>query len=173
MKESPFLAGHPELLDQFKDLPFFQTFNPTELNTVFGASKLITYDPQEIIIKKGNVEQWFYILISGEVTVHDHEGEIQQLSHPGDIFGEFAMLGAKQRTASVVSTFGSTCLAIDGSAINLSDTAKRCAFYAVIYRVLAELLAGRIRATSEEISALKTQIDNLKGMTFGFGLKIK
>lgn len=57
---------------------------------------------QEPIFKKGEVGQEMYILIEGEVRIHDGNHVLTRLTQ-GDFFGEFALIDSAVRSASVTT----------------------------------------------------------------------
>lgn len=80
------------------------------------------FQAQECIVRQGESGDAFYIVESGEVTVFQrkqddgHEtglGEIVGILHPGDYFGERALVEDESRAASCVSTSDDTaCLSL-------------------------------------------------------------
>jgi CRP-like cAMP-binding protein len=57
---------------------------------------------QELIFKKGDDGDEMYIIINGEVRVHDGNHVIVKLK-AGDIFGEYALIDNEKRSASVTA----------------------------------------------------------------------
>ena len=55
------------------------------------------------------------------------------------------------------------CLVADASYIDQLSGNDRLAFCHVLYRIFSEILSYRLRATSNELVALKEEIKRLKG----------
>jgi CRP/FNR family transcriptional regulator, cyclic AMP receptor protein len=162
MKETPFLQAHPEMIAQFKSMPFLSSFGETHLKQILTSSKIRIFGEGEIIIEEGANDRWVYILMSGEVTVSRKGGHIANFSAAGEIFGELALVSNDRRSATVVAIRGATCLAIDAAVINTGQEADRAVFLAIIYRLLSETLGQRVRQCNAEISNMRLEIDMLK-----------
>ncbi len=58
--------------------------------------------PGETVIAKGDLGDCMYILVDGEMRIHDGERTLNVLG-PGAVFGEIVVLDAEPRTASVTA----------------------------------------------------------------------
>ncbi len=85
-----------------QDLPFFDNFTQGQINEIFSACNLIKVPDGETIIKEGDIDDSFYILISGEVTVLKGKEDVAVLGK-GECFGEMAYLTGDPRSATIVS----------------------------------------------------------------------
>ena len=166
MKETPFLESEGDFLAQCRSMPFLQSLDEKDLSIIVNTSKLRQYEPHELIIRLGDQDKWIYLLISGEVTVHQNDGKHFNLQSPGDLFGEMTLVDSKRRSASVKAVYPTTCMAIDGAGLSSEDPTKSIAFYAILYRLLGELLASRLRETNDQISRLQMERDTLKSKLF-------
>jgi CRP-like cAMP-binding protein len=102
------------------------------------------------------------VILSGEVRVVKNEEEIARLDAMGGTFGELAMIDGEARSASVYAAKANTaCLAIDSSFLEHLEPADRQEFEAVYFRLLAEILAHRLRVTSSELSHMKQAMEFL------------
>lgn len=72
---------------------------------------LLTYESEEVIVRQGDPARQFYIILEGEVEVHQEaaDGSTRLLSrlHRGDYFGEVGLLHGGQRIATVRVAAGS------------------------------------------------------------------
>lgn len=106
---------------------------------------------------------WIYVVIAGEVKVMKQGKEIARMDDKSIAsFGELAMIDGEARSASVVAVTGTTCLAIDASFLDRLKVSERNAFFSVFYRLLAEILCGRLRKTDEELVRVKEELEQLK-----------
>lgn len=73
--------------------------------------------PQEIIFKKGDSGQEMYVIVEGEVRVHDGNHVITRLGS-GDVFGEYALIDDECRSASVTSERETSLLCLKKEQLN-------------------------------------------------------
>jgi cAMP-dependent protein kinase regulator len=76
----------------------------------------ISFKGGHVIIKQGAPPDNFYILNSGDCRVLKRTGDEEKqvaLLHPGQYFGELALISGRARAATVVSGGDVTCWAID------------------------------------------------------------
>jgi CRP-like cAMP-binding protein len=162
MQESPYLKGRDDLFEMLRKIPFLQSYADRFLRRILELSKLRRYQQGEIITRQGEFDMWLYVILSGEVRVVHNEEEIARLDARGGTFGELAIIDGEARSASVFAAEpNTTCLAIDSSFIDRLEPHDRMEFEAVYYRLLAEILAHRLRTTSSELARLKQNMEFL------------
>jgi len=89
----------------FNQLQAISSFDQQTLGTILKNMKPIEYESGHDIIKQGDVDNVFYLLLEGQVDIlikneHGEEILVNQLSK-GAYFGEMALLGNKRRQATV------------------------------------------------------------------------
>jgi CRP-like cAMP-binding protein len=162
MQESPYLKGRDDLIEMLRKIPFLQSYADRFLRKILELSKLRRYQEGEIVTRQGEFDMRLYVILSGEVRVIHNEEEIARLDARGGTFGELAMIDGEARSASVYAVEpNTTCLAIDSSFIEHIESHDRMEFEAVYYRLLAEILAHRLRVTSSELSRMKQHMEFL------------
>ncbi|HQG32499.1 MAG TPA: cyclic nucleotide-binding domain-containing protein [Deltaproteobacteria bacterium] len=160
MRESPYLKNRDDLIGTLRKIPFLSSYEIKFLRKILELSKLRIYGADEIITRQGEYDTWLYVILSGEVRVVKDEEEIARLDAQGGTFGELAMIDGEARSASVYAVSeNTTCLAIDGALLDRLDPWERTDFEAVYYRLLAEILAHRLRITSSELSRVKQNLE--------------
>ncbi len=160
MQESPYLKGRDDLIETLRKVPFLHSYADRFLRKILELSKLRRYRDGEIITRQGEYDTWLYVILSGEVKVVRDEEEIARLDAQGGTFGELAMIDGEARSASVFASRPDTaCLAIDSSFLEHLELPDRREFEAVYYRLLAEILAHRLRTTSSELSRMKQAME--------------
>lgn len=169
MKETPFLEAKAELLAQFKAVPFLRSFETDQLKRIIESSRLRIYDPGDTIIFEGDNDRWIYILMNGEVAISKKGEGLGLLKMAGELFGELAVLGCEKRSATARAMTAASCLAIDATFMEGCAENQRSSFYAIIYRLLAETLGGRLVLANQEITRLKGEVDMLKSVHFTHG----
>ncbi|HNU75135.1 MAG: cyclic nucleotide-binding domain-containing protein [Bacteriovoracaceae bacterium] len=159
MLESQYLAGRDDLLESMKKVPFLRSYSDKFLRKILELSKIRRYQAGEVITREGEYDCWLYVILAGEVKVVKNEEEIARLDAAGGTFGELAVIDGEPRSAATFAASETTCLAIDSSFIDRLDPRERREFEAVYFRLLSEILAHRLRQTSEELSLLKQELE--------------
>lgn len=162
MAEIHSIKNRELILEKLKMIPFLQSFKKDYLGEILAKSRIRQYDEDELIIPEGAYDKSIYILIMGEVKVTKQGAEIARMKHSGDIFGELAMINDDVRSASVYANQLTHCLIIDTTNFNTMDTEERTAIYSIIYRIFAEILADRLRDTSEELARTQDELQQTK-----------
>lgn len=162
MKETAYFTGRTDLLDVLKKISFLKPYEEKYLIDILDLSKLRKYSAGEIITREGEYDCRLYVILSGGVRVTKHDKEIATLDVDGGTFGELSVIDGKARSASVYAVSDTTCLAIDMSFIDRMSPDDRKSFDAIYYRALSEILANRLRTTSNELSQVKEEFEDLK-----------
>ena len=111
------------------------------------ASSWETYSANRKIITEGNIDDSFYIIVQGDVSVCKGETEISALSR-GDCFGEMGYLSKTERSASIVAKDGVSLLKINASLMDRASLNCQLRFNKVFIQTLIE----RLTRTSEQLS---------------------
>lgn len=94
-------------LPKIRTIDAFRYLKEEELSAILDLAEIVVYDSQEEIIAQGDVGEYFFAVIDGEVEI-----SIQQLNKPGvvlstltsgEIFGESAIFLKEERTATATS----------------------------------------------------------------------
>ena len=104
-------------------------------------------------------------MLSGKIRVSKEDMEINTIDKKGEIFGEMRIIDSLKRSASVYAVGKTICLAVDTSAKNrISDQDpmdEKLDFLLLLYRIFAEYMSIRLRATNEELITAKKKIKRL------------
>ena len=106
--------------------------------------------PGETIFDKGDPGDCMYLIVDGEVRVHDGGQTLNHL-HSGDVFGEMAVLDAEPRMASVTAV-------VDTQLLRLAQEP--------LYEVMddrSEVGRGVIRVLSRHLRARALDLTDLRG----------
>lgn len=163
MRESEYLEGNEQLIGILKDLPAFENLKDESIEKLIRFCKLRSYSSKEAIIEEGQTDKSVYLLISGCVSISKANSLITSLNQPGELFGEMSFIAEepKPRSANVHSDEDTTCLAFDGDYLERIDIEGKEAFQASIYRMFAQILANRLRITTQEYIKSKQEIETL------------
>ncbi|MBF8269225.1 MAG: hypothetical protein HW386_934 [Gammaproteobacteria bacterium] len=136
-----------EKFNSVKKLEFFQGFPDAEVWEILRASTWQDYHRRDDIIIEGELDDCFYILVSGKVNVKKKRKIIRTLGS-GDCFGEMGYLAKTKRTASIVAEDDASLLKINSTVISQVSLNCQVRFLKVFLRTLIH----RLSATTEVIS---------------------
>jgi serine/threonine protein kinase len=117
LKEIPKETHESELLSYIKDLPFFSTFAENQIDQILSACDLVKVEKGKTIIQEGEIDDSFYILISGQVVVQTGSEEVAVLEK-GQCFGEMAYLTGEARSATIITKEECILLKISSTLLN-------------------------------------------------------
>ena len=91
-------------------IPFYRDVKQSEAwqyEVLLQHSRIVSYEPGEVVIARGDVDTWMYYVLKGKFIVYpgdkDNRGDpINQIT-PGEVFGDLAMLVDGKRGATIVA----------------------------------------------------------------------
>ena len=163
MKESELLNENSLIIERLKQLPAFKSFQDKDIKGLMQFSKVKEFQPGEVIIREGDTDRGIYFLLSGKVKVIKDGVDLCYLGRSGDAFGEMAVVERRPRSATVEAVNTSLTFALDASYLGMLEEDDRTVFMYVIYRIFSELMAARLRDTTNELVEAKKEIARLNG----------
>ncbi|MCP4345698.1 MAG: cyclic nucleotide-binding domain-containing protein [Desulfobacterales bacterium] len=163
MIEFDYAQDNIKLIQKIARMPAFGHFEESDLQGLLqvAASKIRKYEPDELILAEGSCDHWIYFLVSGKTKIVKDGKELSIMARKGDVFGEMGIIDGSPRSASVFAVNETVCLAIDARHIDELTGNDRLAFGYVLYRILSEILASRLRITSAKLVKAEEEIDAL------------
>ncbi|MDJ0783125.1 MAG: cyclic nucleotide-binding domain-containing protein [Desulfosarcinaceae bacterium] len=155
MKQSEYLMGDRNLFVDLKKLPVFEPLDQADLDHLLRMSRLRIYKSGEVIIQEGSVDNWIYFLIYGKVRIVKQDKEISILNRGGDLFGEMRFIENAPRSASAYADGDTVCLALDTGYLTQLSGEDKLSFGYILYRILAGILAEKLREATQELMAVK------------------
>lgn len=126
--------------DRVKRLEFFRGFPDAEIWEIIRASVWLEVDVESAVVVEGEVDESFFIIVSGDVNVSKSGQSIGQL-HSGDCFGEMGYLSRIKRTATVKADGPVSLIKINATLIEQVSADCQLRFYKVFMKVLIERLS--------------------------------
>ncbi len=151
-----------DIIEKIKTLPALESFDEEDLKELLRVSKIVRYDPGELIVDEASYDGWIYYLIHGKVRIAKKGTELASLQRTGDVFGEVGNMGNGELSVSVFAQEETTCLKIDISHVDGLPSENRYVFRYAIFRGFAEVMAKRLRITTEKYLQAKEEIDKLR-----------
>lgn len=163
MQETDHLRNNEKILRILRDVDQFTTFSSEDILSFLDAGKLLEYEKDEEILIEGQDGFHVYFLLAGEVRIVKDGKEVKTLRRTGELFGEMGFMEGSTRSASVTALQKTLVLRLDSAIIGKNPDAKELALGYTIYRLFCEVLADRLRITTEENIKLQKQLDTLSG----------
>ncbi len=130
-----------EHFDLLRTLTFFHEFSHAEIWEVLRASDWHEYRENEDIVKEGEIDDRFYIIVAGNVTVQSNGNNLGQLGN-GDCFGETSYVRGAKRQASIRAVGAVTILRVSSTLMEQVSSACQLRFNKVFLRALINRLQG-------------------------------
>ncbi|HXC58040.1 MAG TPA: serine/threonine-protein kinase, partial [Steroidobacteraceae bacterium] len=128
-----------EQMALLRKLKFFHDFSQAEIGEVLKASNWQDYSADEEVVREGDMDDRFYVVVAGDCTVLRHGRKVGQLS-TGDCFGEASYVPGARRSASVLTAGNVTLLKVGATLLEQSSAACQLRFNRVFLRSLIERL---------------------------------
>ncbi len=133
-----------------KALDFFQGFPDSEVWEIVAAGKWQDYADRNEIILEGELDDSFYIIVHGEVTVRKNNKDLRSL-FAGDCFGEMGYLAKTKRTATITARGPTSLLKLNSSVIGQASLNCQVRFLKVFLRTLIHRLSVTTERMSQEL----------------------
>lgn len=151
MLETTFLDSNSINIENLKGMPVLEPFDDQELNNLLEMSKIRKYKAGECIVCEGQSDTWLYFLMYGQIRISKGGKEVAVLSRKGEILGEMGAVHSSRRSASAHAITDTVCLATDIFYLEKLTGNEKATFGYVFYRLMSEILAKRLRATTDEL----------------------
>ena len=130
-----------EHFDLLRTLTFFHEFSHAEIWEVLRASDWHEYKDGEDIVREGEMDDRFYIIVSGQAGV-EANGENLGILDNGHCFGETSYVRGAKRTASIKAHGPVTILRVSSTLMEQVSSACQLRFNKVFLRSLITRLQG-------------------------------
>jgi serine/threonine protein kinase len=129
-----------EKFGTIKNLGFFKGFSDADIWELIRACSWQNYPGGTAIIKEGESDHSFYIVLSGVVSIEKDGHSVDSLQ-AGESFGEMGYLSRAQRTASVIAKTDVSLMKVNASTIDRAAESTQLRFHKVFVRTLIARLA--------------------------------
>ncbi|HOV87202.1 MAG TPA: serine/threonine-protein kinase [Syntrophobacteraceae bacterium] len=126
---------------------FFEDFTPEQVRQILDASSLIKVFSGRVIVTEGQIDDCFYVLLSGGVTVQKGGKDLAVLRR-GDCFGEMAYLSSRAREATVVAQTDCILLKISATLLDASPESLQILFLRKFALTLVQRLSRAQKAST-------------------------
>lgn len=134
-------ADNQEHFDQLRRLRFFHDFAGPEIWELLRASEWREYGPGDEIVREGEMDDRFYVIVEGNVTVEMNASAVGSLTE-GDCFGESSYVGGVKRNSTIRADGSVTVLSVSATLLEQVSTDCQLRFNKVFLRSLIRRLQG-------------------------------
>jgi serine/threonine protein kinase len=130
-----------EHFDQLRRLSFFHDFSQSEIWELMRASEWREYGDGDQIVREGELDDRFYVIVSGRVTVETNGSTVGTLED-GECFGESSYVVGSKRNATIRAASPVTILSVSATLLEQVSTDCQLRFNKVFLRSLIQRLQG-------------------------------
>lgn len=105
-----------ERVAQLRRVSLFSATPDAVLAGLAAAAEEVTFDADEVLIRAGEVEDWLFVIVTGEVEVARPDRVVRL--GPGSVVGELAVLDPEERTATVTALTAAHTFRLDKPAFD-------------------------------------------------------
>jgi len=134
--------------DQLRGIDFFAGFTDAETEAVLEAGELVQYPAGEDVIREGDLDTSFYLIVVGSAMVSKAGTRIETLGR-GDCFGEMGFLTETRRTATITADSDVVLLRLSKAQLDMAPPETQLLYY----RAFTETLIYRLTVTSARLAA--------------------
>ncbi len=125
--------------DLLRTLSFFHEFSHAEIWEVVRASQWQNYDDTEEIVREGEIDDRFYIIVNGKVVVERNAQGVGRLGK-GDCFGETSYVQDAKRTATIRADGPVTLMKVSSTLLEQVSASCQLRFNKMFLRTLIQRL---------------------------------
>lgn len=129
-----------ERFNLLRRLPFFNDFHYPEIYEILKAGEWLGYETGSRIVSEGQVDESFFLLVSGSVSV-ERGGRRLGTLRSGDCFGEIGYVAPAKRTVSIVAREPVEILRVNATLMEQASVETQLRFTKVFLRNLIARLA--------------------------------
>ncbi len=144
LRESYSKLDRQEQFSILRTLKFFHDFSHAEIMEVLRASQWQDYSAGEEIVREGEMDDRFYVIVSGAADVMRNGRSVGQIE-AGDCFGETSYLRGAKRLATIQAATDLTLMKVSSTLIEQASAACQLRFNKVFLRNLI----GRLQNPDE------------------------
>jgi serine/threonine-protein kinase len=132
-----------DVVDYVHSVPFFGNFSKENVREILKASNILKVPRGKIIVAEGEIDDCFYVILSGRAAVHKNGAVIAKIGR-GECFGEMASLSGQMRTASVVAETDSILIKISSTLLDRSSASIQILFLKTFLTTLIKRLSDSL-----------------------------
>jgi CRP-like cAMP-binding protein len=163
MIDEAFIRDNEAIIRKLQQIPVLRSLEKEHLQSLLELSEVREFRPAQQILEEGHFDRWIFYLISGKAKIVKDGKDLAVIRRTGDVFGEMGVIDGSARSASVFAVDPTVCLCTDMSRIEALYGDSKFAFRYTVFRGFAQILANRLRMTTEALLQCREELARLKG----------
>jgi eukaryotic-like serine/threonine-protein kinase len=131
------------IVDYVNGVPFFGNFSKDQVREILNVGNIIKVRRGKVLMTEGEIDDTFYIILSGKVAVNKGSRTIAFLTR-GECFGEMSYLSGQLRAATVVAETDCILMKISGTLLDKSPDPIQVLFLRNFALTLIQRLSRKI-----------------------------
>jgi eukaryotic-like serine/threonine-protein kinase len=136
-----------ERLAILRGLRFFHDFSHTEIRELIKAAEWREYTPGQDIVRQGDMDDRFYVIVAGDVAVEVDGKRFGELG-TGDCFGESSVMPNARRQATIRAITPVTLLQVSSTLMETLSASCQLRFNRTFLRSLIQRLQTNLQTTA-------------------------
>jgi len=116
-----------DVVDYVHNVPFFKDFSKSQVREMLNTSNIVKVNKGNTVVVEGEVDDSFYIILSGRVVVQKNNANIASIGR-GECFGEMAYVGNRVRAATVLADTDCIMMKISATLLDKSSESIQLLF---------------------------------------------
>ncbi len=133
-----------DVVDYVHNVPFFKEFSKIQVREMLNASNIIKVPKGNTVVVEGEVDDSFYVILSGRVVVQKNDENIASIGR-GECFGEMAYVGSQVRAATVLAETDCILMKISATLLDKSSESIQLLFSKNFARTLVKRISRFIK----------------------------
>ena len=138
-----------DVVDYVHSVPFFENFTKDEVRQILRTSNLIKVLKGRVVVAEGEIDDSFYIILSGMAAVQKGEQKVALIKR-GQCFGEMSYLSGQSRAATVRAITDCILLKISATLLDKSPESIQLQFLKNFAMTLLDRLSKSTQKKSEK-----------------------
>jgi serine/threonine protein kinase len=141
LRENYAKADNQEHYERLRRLRFFHDFSGTEIGELLRASEWREYSQGDEIVREGEIDDRFYVIVDGNVSVETNGRPVGALTD-GDCFGESSCVAGVKRNSTIRAAEPVIILSVSATLLEQVSTECQLRFNKVFLSSLIRRLQG-------------------------------